>query len=236
MTPDEFKVITDRGKTLGSLPVDNPVMPKQLVIFAGRRWRVLEVDSRRKEILVTAAYGGKPPRFGGDGLPPADEVVAEMRRVYEGIVVPKFLDDVGVGLLTEARETFDQLGLRHHSLRRHEDQLLLFPWVGHRSQMALILALATHEVTAASHGIAVSVTGKYQHALVAALTALVRDPAPDAVALARLVPDMKRAKYDAYLGDDLLARCYASKNIDAERVPTIAAELLVGLPPGWSEA
>jgi ATP-dependent Lhr-like helicase len=83
-----------------------------------------------------------------------------MRRVYEGIVVPKFLDDVRVGLLAEARETFDQFGLRHHSLPRHEDQLLLFPWVGHKAQMALILALATHEVVAASQGIAVSVPGK----------------------------------------------------------------------------
>jgi ATP-dependent Lhr-like helicase len=236
MTPDEFKVITDRGKILGSLPVDNPVMPKQLVIFAGRRWRVLEVDAGRKEILVTAGYGGKPPRFGGEGLPPAYEVVAEMRRVYEGIVVPKFLDDVGIGLLTEARETFDHLGLRHHSLRRHDDQLLLFPWVGHRAQMALILALATHDITAASHGIAVSVAGKYRHCLVAALTALAQGPAPDAVALARLMPDMKRAKYDAYLGDDLLARCYASENIDAARVPMIAADLMAGLPPCWDAA
>ena len=80
-------------------------------------------------------------------------------------------------------------------------------------------------------GIAVSVAGKYQHALVATLTALAHGPAPDAVALARLVPDMKRAKYDGYLGEDLLAHCYASENIDAALVPKITANLLVRLPP-----
>jgi ATP-dependent Lhr-like helicase len=236
MTPEEFKVVTDRGRNLGSLPVDNPVMPEQLIIFAGRRWRVLEIDIHRKEILVTPASGGKPPAFGGDGLPPADEVVAEMRRVYEGIAVPAFLDEMAIDLLTDARETFDRLGLRDYSLRRHEDQLLLFPWVGNRAQMAFILALATHDVMAASHDIAVVIAGKYRHALVAALTALARGPAPDPVTLARLVPDMKRAKYDAYLGDDLLARCYASENIDAARVPTIAADLLARIPPCQNDA
>jgi ATP-dependent Lhr-like helicase len=35
---------------------------------------------------------------------------------------------------------------------------------------------------------------------------LANAPAPGAVASARSVPDMKRAKYDDYLGDDLLAR------------------------------
>lgn len=236
MTPEEFKVVTDRGRSLGALPVGNPVMPDQLMIFAGRRWRVLEVDSRRKEILVTPAYGGKPPAFGGDGLPPADEVVAEMRRVYEGIAVPRFLDDAAVALLTEARETFDHLGLRQCSLRRHDDQLLLFPWVGDRAQKALILALNVRKMAAASHGVAVVVPGKEHHGLDAALRELAQSPAPDAVALARQVPDMKRAKYDAYLGDDLLSRCYASEHIDAARVPAIAADLLAPSVPGWNAA
>ena len=88
------------------------------------------------------------------------------------MVVPKLLDDVGVRLLTEARETFDQLALRHHSLWRHADQLLLFPWVGHRAQMALVLALASRDITAVSRGIAVSAAVKYQDALVSIRTPL----------------------------------------------------------------
>jgi ATP-dependent helicase Lhr and Lhr-like helicase len=226
MSPDEFRVVTDRGKSLGSLPVDNPVIAEQLIIFAGRRWKVLEVDPRRKEILVTRAHGGKPPAFGGDGLPPHDEVVAEMRRVYEGITIPPFLDAAAVVLLTEARETFDRLGLRHASVRRNEDDLLLFPWVGNRAQMAFILALAAHGVMAASSGIAVVVPGKSQPTLRKILETLAANPPPDAVALARMVPDMKRSKYDAYLGDNLLARCYASERIDSARIPLIAADLL----------
>jgi len=233
MTPEEFKVVTDRGRNLGTLPVDNPIIQEQLIIFAGRRWKVLEVDSQRREILVTRASGGKPPAFGGDGLPPADEVVAEMRRVYQDVAVPQYLDETAIELLTEARETFDHLGLRQYSLRRHEDHILLFPWVGDRAQMALVLALAMQNVPATSNGLAVVVPVKYQDLLTVALPTLAEGPAPDARALAQLVPDMKRAKYDGYLGDDLLARCYASEHIDAARVPNIAAELLARLPPDW---
>jgi ATP-dependent helicase Lhr and Lhr-like helicase len=50
------------------------------------------------------------------------------------------------------------------------------------------------------------------------------------VALACMVPDMKRSKYDTCLGDDLLAHCYASERIDGVRIPIIAADLLSRMP------
>ena len=116
---------------------------------------MLEVESKRRDILVTQASGAKPPAFGGDGSPPADEVVAEMRRIYQDVAVPRFLDATAIELLTEARGTFGYLGLREYNSRRHEDHILLFPWVGGRAQMALVLALAAHDIHATSHGLAV---------------------------------------------------------------------------------
>jgi len=230
VTPEEFSVVTDRGKKLGTIPVENPVMPEQLIIFAGHRWRVIEVDAARKEILVTAARGGKPPTFGGEGLPPAAEVVAEMRRIYEGIAVPRYLDDAAVQLLTEARDTFDHLGLRHSSVARHGDEIMLFPWAGEQAQMAFILALKARDIPATSQGISIVVKSQNEHELKSALQALATESAPDPVALARQVPDMKRAKYDMYLGDDLLARCYSSERIDAAKIPIMADDLLKRLP------
>ncbi len=235
MTPDEFKVITDRGRALGMLPDNNPIVPGQLIIFAGRRWRVLEIDPGHKEILVTAAYGGNPPSFKGESLPPADVVVAEVRRVYQDSAVPRFLDEVAVRLLREARRAFDRFGLHDYSLYRHEDQLLLFPWVGNRSQLAFVLALNARKIRASPHGIAVIVPARDHQTLAGTLAALAGGPAPDAVELARMVPDMKRAKYDAYLGDSLLARCHASEKIDTAQVPIISSDLLARLPPGWNE-
>ncbi|MGC8733401.1 MAG: helicase-related protein, partial [Halothiobacillaceae bacterium] len=69
LTPEEYKVVAIGGRSIGQMPVDNPVVSGQLIVLAGRRWRVLEVDAARKEILVTPASGGNPPRFGGEPQP-----------------------------------------------------------------------------------------------------------------------------------------------------------------------
>ncbi len=127
MTPTEFTVRTDGGRTLGSVPVDVPFTPGQLMIFAGRRWRVVEVDSRRREILVTRASGGRPPHFGGNRAPPAEAVVTEMRRLYASDDTPAYLDPGACDLLGEGRAAFARLGLAASRTARHGDQLLLFP-------------------------------------------------------------------------------------------------------------
>ena len=51
----------------GSIPVDYPVLIGSLLIFAGRRWRVVDVDSRSRVIELTRSRGGRPPSFAGGG-------------------------------------------------------------------------------------------------------------------------------------------------------------------------
>ena len=140
-SPEEFKVVTDRGRAIGMVPATNPFVPQQLIVFGGRRWRVLEVDLGRREILVTPAHGGRPPVFGGDALPPADGVVAEMRRVSAGREVPAYLDAQAQGFLAEGRATFARLRLGERSACRHDGNVLLFPWVGTRGQSGLLMSL-----------------------------------------------------------------------------------------------
>ncbi|MDC6711202.1 hypothetical protein, partial [Leclercia adecarboxylata] len=101
--------------------------------------------------------------------------------------------------------------------------------LGGRAQMALILSLTKAGIPAHSSGIAITLAADLKQRLVDALKALAQGSAPDAVELAHLVPDMVRAKYDCYLGDDLLALDYASERIEADRVPSIAADLLSGM-------
>lgn len=228
MTPEEYKVATDRGRNLGTIPVDNPVVPGQLMILGGRRWAVLEVDAARHEILVTRAYGGKPPVFGGDPAAPADEVVAEMLRVWMRDDVPAFMEATAAELLAQGRDTFVRLGLAGASVARQEDQLLLFPWVGARTQTALLLSLLRRGLEVATNGIAVTVASHQGEAVLAALRGLAGAPPPDAVELARLVPEKARSKFDHYLDEDLLSLDYASEMIDVSRLPEVAGRLADG--------
>ena len=232
MSPEEFKVIAEGGRAIGQVPGENPFAPGEMLMLAGRRWRILEVDTERRELSVRPARGGNPPIFGGDLRPPPDGVVQEMRRVWEDFSFPAYLDATAKQLLVEARTTYDRLGLRGAAVARHGGQLLLFPWVGERRQQALILALARDELEPAQLGIAVAVSADKEAGLVETLSALAGGTPLDALELARLVENKEIEKFDAYLGDELLALAWARDRIDVENLPAMASILLSGLALG----
>jgi ATP-dependent helicase Lhr and Lhr-like helicase len=229
MTPMEFTVRTDDGRALGTVPVEVPFTPGQLMIFAGRRWRVVEVDDRRREILVTRAHGGRPPRFGGDHVPPAEAVVAEMRRLYASEDEPAYLDGTAADLLREGRAGFARLGLAASRTARHGDQLLLLPWAGAPTYVALLLALAADGIEAQASTLALGVPAKQREALLRTLARIAGAPPPDGAGLAARAPDLQRAKFDGYLDRDLLARCYASERLDTDPLPALASALKTDL-------
>ena len=81
-TPEEYRIIVE-GKTLGSLPIKSMLLPEQHIVFGGRRWKIEEIDVDKKTILVTPAKGGKPPKFGGDGMNVHDRIRQEMYEIYK---------------------------------------------------------------------------------------------------------------------------------------------------------
>jgi ATP-dependent Lhr-like helicase len=232
LSPEEYKVIAEGGRAIGQVPGENPFSPGEMLMLAGRRWRIVEVDTRRRELSVRPAKGGNPPIFGGDLRPPSEGVVEEMRRVWEDLSIPTYLDETAKRHLVEARTMFDRLGLRGSSVARHDGQLLLFPWAGERRQQALVLALIQAELEPARLGMAIGVPVAKETALVAALSGVANGPPPDATALAALVENKEVEKFDAFLGDELLTLAWANDRIDADGLPTSAAKLLASLTAG----
>lgn len=226
MGTTEFRVVEQGGRAVGTVPDTIPFMAGMLLLLAGRRWRIQDVDGSRKEITVVRASGGQPPRFGGEPVPPSDGVVSAMLRVYEGIGVPTFLDSPAIGLLTEARESFDRLGLRHSSVCRHDGNLLLFPWVGPRRQTALVLALTRAGLTIEGLGLALSVPLTQETQLRAELGVLAASEPPDPLELAGLVEAKALEKFDHFLDEPLQCEAFASAHLDARGVPEIAASML----------
>lgn len=236
--PEEYRVITERGRALGSLPAETLYVPDQLIVLGGRRWRVVEVDPKRHEMVVAPARGGQPPLFGGDPVPPSERVLLEMVDVWQEADIPSYLDATAGELLVEGRKTFERLGLRTGCACRHEGTVLLFPWVGPRTQNALLLSLATYGLEPVSFGVAIGVPGEHANRLRRTLVAIANEPPQDGVDLARRVPDKRQDKFDGYFDDDLLALTYASSSIDAGRVPQLARTLAARLPQefleGWA--
>lgn len=233
-TPEEYRVITDRGRALGTLPLETPYQPGQLIIFGGRRWRIFTIEATRKEIVVTPAKGGRPPTFGGTALPPADGVIREMKRVYEEVPLPAYLDKNAIQLVQEARGSYDLYGLRQRTHLVSGDMILLFPWVGPQAQQALLLSLEDYELEPMPMGLAIGIPSRLEIQLRRALERLATAEPPDPVELAYLISQKLRDKYDWCLGDDLLASELAT-GLDVSRVPTLCRELSTSMRESTDE-
>ena len=223
-TSQDYRLVAD-GRTLGSLPVERPVLPGTLLIFAGRRWRVLGVDVAQRVIELTASGDGQPPTFPGSGGEVADEVRRTMRAIYQSEEIPRYLDSTARALLYEGRDVFRRFGHADQSIFGWEKETLLFPWRGDRIMNTLLVTLASQGLDVGQDGVCVTVKGTTPTQLWTLIRQLAEAPHPDPLALADSVRIKARDKYDRYLGDDLLNRAYAARALDVPAAWATLADL-----------
>ncbi|MFG1697259.1 DEAD/DEAH box helicase [Nonomuraea sp. NPDC049309] len=220
--PTEYRIVTE-GRTLGSLPIEQPLPEGSLLIFAGRRWRILTIDTHAKLIEVARASGGRPPRFTGTGPLVHDRIRTTMRRIYEEITIPPYLDATGQVLLAEGRAAYRRLGLHDNPLVGYGNDTLLFPFRGDVIMTTLALALHTHGVDVVRYGLALLISDTSPQVAAGLLTKLASDGIPDAKDLAALVSDKRIDKYDDVIGEELLTRSYARRLDVTETQQSITA-------------
>lgn len=56
-TPEEFRIVTG-NRTLGTVPVDSPLLPEQHIIFGGRRWKVTEIEVEKRLSMLRRLKAG----------------------------------------------------------------------------------------------------------------------------------------------------------------------------------
>jgi ATP-dependent Lhr-like helicase len=88
-TPDEYTVL-HAGEVLGTL--ESAHQPGDHLLFAGRRWRVVDVDDERLLLHVEPAKGWKRPRFGGGVGDVHARVRQKMRDVLAAPSAMPYLD------------------------------------------------------------------------------------------------------------------------------------------------
>ena len=223
-SPEEYRIV-HRGRTLGTLPSQTPLLEGLHIVFAARRWRVLSVDVDRKIAEVSPSPGGRPPSFGGNGPWIHDRVRQEMRLAYMDTDVPQYLDARGRQLLVEGREWFHRLHLDLASSVVAGASTLLFPWIGDRAQTTLMLQLVAQGMRAEVDGVAISVEAG-PDATHSALQGLVESGPADPVALAASVMNIEFGKHHRWLHRELLNRDYASSQLDTVGAHAAASEML----------
>lgn len=212
-TPEEYR-LECAGRVLGTIPIKNPLMIGQLVIFAGKRWEVLHVDAEKKLITLKRATGGRPPRFDSDGQMVHDIVRQEMLRVYQQRAVPIYLDKTARSIFDEGVECFHTLGLDKVNALQTGSTLQILPWLGDRITSTITALLRGQELAADCFGGVIDIRNSSIELFHEAVEAILQEDKPTSAELAAMVLDTIVEKHDPVLPKDLRDLGYGAKFFD----------------------
>ncbi|MCP8687655.1 DEAD/DEAH box helicase [Marinobacterium sedimentorum] len=223
-TPDEFRLI-EQNRTLGTISMDNPIIPGQLIIFAGKRWCVLTVDDEKLCIYVARASGGKPPRFDGNSASVHKRIHEEMYRLYcdERYAIPAgdgeidYLNEEARQLFQEGIREFQNRSLEGLPILEENGAVYLFPWSGDKvcfTLFALLISQYKIEDVDAGSGV-VEVLNTSASQVVDVLRSTLNEPMTGAD-LAKRVPKRPKEKFDHLLPDELLETGFGARFFDID--------------------
>jgi ATP-dependent Lhr-like helicase len=206
--------LTVGGRTLGTLPITYPVHKDGLVVFAGQRWVVQDLDEQTRTLVVVPHPGGVVPRFEpAAGEAAHDRLIAEMRAVYLADDLPPYLDVKAGELLTEGRETFRQLRLDRRSLIAEDRDMHVFLWRGSQVTAVFSAALAMAGLKSGVHDLGVSVSKIKESELRPILGKLAKMHEIDPDDVAEFVANIKVGKFREQVPEHLARSLWARHNL-----------------------
>jgi len=208
-TQEEFRVIC-AGKELGSLPVMGPTAKGNIIIFSGRRWKILDIRMDEKVIEVQPAKGGEPPKFEGNG-PSRHKIIDEkMREIFVSSAPFRYLDKYADSLLDYARKSFSSHGLKEKSLIESGDGVMIFPWAGSAMITAFSLIFQHKGYDVSNEDYAFTVKNIAESEAINLIKELASGQVPDLDEMAWAIENKATGKYDSYLSDEILVKQVAS--------------------------
>jgi ATP-dependent Lhr-like helicase len=214
-TPEEYR-LEFKGRILGSLPVDKPLMVNQHIIFAGKRWSVLRVDAEKKLISLIKAAGGKPPKFGGSGQNVHDIVRREMLEIFTSGDIPIYLDETAKVLFREGIECFNKNKLNENNLLQVGNTLYIFPWLGDRAINTITMLLRREGLLSDAYGGIIEISDCTEKLFQATLISILAKPKPNSSILAQDVEDTILEKHDYLLPSEMRELNYGIKYFDID--------------------
>lgn len=222
-TPEEFRIVTG-NRTLGTVPVDSPLLPDQHIIFGGRRWKVTQIEVEKKVIYVEATKGGQPPQFSGGGMSVHDVVRQEMLAIYKendyriaiGSKRVDYADATARSLFAEGCNNFKRYNLQNSHFISDGQRSCFLPWMGDKVVNTITALLMRSSFKASSFAGVIEIDDASVSSLQHALKEMQLSGLPSASELAADVPEKYLDKYDDYLPESLLTKGYGAKAYDIE--------------------
>ncbi|MCA1552109.1 DEAD/DEAH box helicase [Bradyrhizobium sp. BRP19] len=219
--------LTVSGRTLGTLPISFPVHKDSLVVFAGQRWIVQDLDEKTNTLFVAPHPGGVVPRFErADGERLHDRLAAEMKAVYLASDEPTYLDQRARDLLAEGREAFSGLGLDTTNVLQEEKDVHVFLWRG--SQVTAVFGAAAAMVGLPGHVHDLGLTLSETTVAMARskLASLADSTAADAVRVSSAVQNITAGKFKDQVPAELARTLWGRQNTcEIGAIPGIARSI-----------
>lgn len=226
---EEFRIVAG-GRQLGTIPVAVMLTPGQRILFAGKTWRVDQIDEELKTIYVTRTSGGAPPLFSGGAGRTHTRVRQKMRDLLESSDMPVFLDETAKRFLKQARDTYSRIGLDNKLLIDQGQETQLMTWLGDGANEA-IACLLTHRgfiATAAGPGVEVHKGSRSAQEILKVLAELGINQLPPLEILLTNAKNLQREKWDWALPDNLIRKAYASLYLELDEALRWVRALSVG--------
>lgn len=214
-TPEEYR-LEFNGRTIGTVPIDKPLVPKQHIIFAGKRWEVISVEDEKKLITLKRAKGGKPPKFSGGGLKIHDIVRQEMRRVYNEKIFPIYLNDDAKTILKEGFDNYHSLNLEKTGVVQKGNTVHVLPWLGDKIVNTITILLRQKGLSADCFGGIIDIGNASSNDLFQAVNDILDTSKISSTALAEIVPDTIVEKHDHFLPKEIRDISYGATYFDVD--------------------
>ena len=220
-TAEEFAVLHD-GQQLGTIEI--APKSKDHLLFAGRRWQVVDVDIERHEIHVVPAKGWKRPKFSGGPGEVHAKVRQKMHEVLAGDRQYTYLDPEAASLLADARKAAQTASICSETLLAFGPKTTAWlTWTGSRVQDTLAAMLRLQGVRVGDEGIALVMSLPIEETKQVLSTLAARHADP--LKVARLVELRIRRKYDSLLDDSLLDESLAYGWLDVEGARAVLSQV-----------
>lgn len=217
LTSSDLDVIS-QGRRIGSIAHTPGLEGRKYLILAGKRWEIVSIDYKKKEILVNPSLGAKVPKFYGSALPDIHpKIVEKMKEILLSNKTIPYLDNKAQKMLEMARSTVIDAKLASTDFIIDGEDVYWFTWTGTAknrtlAKMGEILMGFKVDYTT-NHDMAIKFTGTSIEEIINFYESLPENM-PNIIDISQNIGDLVHEKYDQYVPDELLASSYAVKYLD----------------------
>lgn len=211
---EEYRVF-HQGRHVGNVNFVPDLSVENYIILAGRRWKILDVDQERLEILVEPSPGGRLPRFEGQS---SSDIHAKVRETMKGLLLsdvnPAYLDAKATEMLAQARTAALDAELYHRTFLQDGNDTIWFTWTGSRIQRTLSgLGRYLGGLSVQDEGIALTFERTTEGEVRSIFRSFLDEP-PDVNLLASKFSAKTIEKYEPFLSDELQSHLFANHCLD----------------------